>query len=51
MPIVWWMTKSIIQPEPFPKDFYGFVIIIVYIDWNTPWMSLSLIIISVFDLE
>ena len=45
------MTESIIQPKPFPKDFYVFDIIVIKIDWNISSMSLSLIIIFAFELE
>ena len=34
------MTESIIQAEPFPKDFCMFDIIVVKIDSNTSSMSL-----------
>ena len=36
------------QYEPFPKDFYVFDVILVYIDSSTSSMSLSLIIVSTF---
>ena len=45
------MTESAIQPEPFPKDFHNFSIIVVKIGGNTLPMSLSLIIISAFEPE
>ena len=45
------MTESVIHPEPFSKNFCIFAIILVQIDLNTFLMSLSLIIISAFELE
>ena len=46
------MTESIIQPKPFPKNFYLFDITLVYIDLNTlSSMSLSLILVSAFECE
>ena len=45
------MTESIIQPEPFPRDFHMFDMIAVSIDSNTSSMSLSLIILSLFELK
>ena len=45
------MTESITQHEPFLKDFCMFAIIVVWIDLNLLSMSLSLIIISAFELE
>ena len=45
------MTESVIHPEPIPKDFCMFAIIVVWIDLNTLSMSLSLIIISAFELQ
>ena len=49
--IVWLIVLSVIQPEPFSKDLCIFVVIIVDIYWNALSMSLSLIIISAFELE
>ena len=34
------MTESIIQPEPFPREFCVFDITVPYIDLNTSSMSL-----------
>ena len=45
------MTKSIIQPEPFPNDFCRLDMIAVQIDSSTSSMSLSLIIISAFEFD
>ena len=45
------MTESIIQHEPFPKDFCVFDIVVIYIDSNTSLMSLSLIIIYPFEFK
>ena len=43
------MTTSIIQPEPFRKDFCMFDKTEVWIDLNTSQMSLLLIIVSAFE--
>ena len=40
------MTESIIQPEPFPKDFCMFEI-----DSNTSSVSFWLIVVSAFEFE
>ena len=45
------MTESVIQPEPFPKDFCMFDIIVVDIDSDASSISLSLTIVSAFELE
>ena len=45
------MTESIIQSEPFPKDFCMFNITVLKIDLNITSMSLSLIIVSAFECE
>ena len=41
------MTESIIQSEPFHKDFCILDVTVVYIDSNTSSISLSLIIVFV----
>ena len=45
------MTESIIPPELFPRDFHMFDMIAVQVDSNTSSMSLSLIIVSLFELK
>ena len=45
------MAESIIHPEPFPKDFFMFAVIVVWIDLNAFSMLLSLITISGFELQ
>ena len=45
------MTESIIQPEPFPKDFCIFYIIVVQVDSNTLSISLSPITVHAFECE
>ena len=47
--IVWSMNQSIIQPEPCPKEFCMFVVIVLYIDLNTSSIFLLLIITSAFE--
>ena len=49
--ILWSMTESIIQPEPFPKISGMCHIIVVEIDSNTSSMSLLLIIVSAFECK
>ena len=46
----WYITESIIQPEPFPINFSIFDIVI-QINSNISLVSLSLIIASTFALE
>ena len=45
------MTKSIIHPETFHKDFCMFDIIVEQTGSSTSSMSISLIIISAFELK
>ena len=45
------MTEPTIQPEPCPRDFCTFDIIVLYIDLSTSSKSLYLIILSAFEFE
>ena len=49
--ILLYLAESIIQPEPCVRYFCMFDIILLYVDLNISSSSLSLIVVSAFELK